>query len=64
MVLRGELRPQVGGRYCLEGCCRDQQLQADGKGFRSFGEFAEISKLPWLQGEARSAIAAARLHCS
>ena len=24
-------------------------------GFRSFGEFAEISRLLWLQGEARSA---------
>ena len=51
-------RRKLRGRCCLECGCRDRQLQADGGGFRSFGEFAEISRLLWLlwwQGEARSA---------
>ena len=53
-------RRKLRGRCCLECGCRDRQLQADGGGFRSFGEFAEISRLLWLQGEARSAGAGAR----
>ena len=53
-------RRELRGRCCLECGCRDRQLQADGGGFRSFGEFAEISRLLWLQGEARSAGAGAR----
>ncbi len=48
-------RRKLRGRCCLECCCQDRQLQADGGSFRSFGEFAEISMLLWLQGEARSA---------
>ena len=47
-------RQKLRGRCCLGCCCRDRQLEADGGGFRSFGEFAEISRLLWLQGEARS----------
>ena len=53
-------RRKLRGRCCLECGCRDRQLQADEGGFRSFGEFAEISRLLWLQGEARSASAGAR----
>ena len=53
-------RRKLRGRCCLECGCRDRQLQADEGGFRSFGEFAEISRLLWLQGEARSAGAGAR----
>ena len=32
-------------------------------GFRSFGEFAEISRLLWLQGEARSGQVSALRRC-
>ena len=53
-------RRKLRGRCCLECCCQDRQLQADGGSFRSFSEFAEISMLLWLQGEARGAGAGAR----
>ena len=46
-------RRKLRGRCCLECGCRDRQLQADGGGFRSFGEFAEISRLLWLRGAQR-----------
>ena len=47
-------RRKLRGRCCLGCCCRDRQLQADSGGFRSSGEFAEILRLLWLQGEASS----------
>ena len=56
-------RRKLRGRCCLGCCCRDRQLEADGGGFRSFGEFAEISRLLWLQGEARSGQVSALRRC-
>ena len=56
-------RQKLRGRCCLGCCCRDRQLEADGGGFRSFGEFAEISRLLWLQGEARSGQVSALRRC-
>ena len=38
-------RVKLCGRCRLEWCCRDRQLQVDGGGARSFGEFAEILSL-------------------
>ena len=46
-------RRKLRGRCCLECCCRDHQLQADGGDFRRFGAIAEKSRLLWLQGTAQ-----------
>ena len=43
-------RQKLHGRCCLECCCRDRRDQADVGSFHSFGEFADISRLLWLQG--------------
>ena len=46
----------AAGRNCVDAAAwgvvaEIGSFEADGGGFRSFGEFAEISRLLWLQGE-------------